>query len=75
MKHFCFDVAQGRMNGAPNETRTHSSSLVLLAKITPPEMPIETLYILEVLIKLRSYIVLMRNYSSLKYITFDNDEG
>ena len=20
----CFDVAQGRMNGAPNETRTHS---------------------------------------------------
>ena len=21
----CFDVAQGRMNGAPNETRTHSA--------------------------------------------------
>ena len=20
----CFDVAQGRLNGAPNETRTHS---------------------------------------------------
>ena len=20
----CFDVAQGQMNGAPNETRTHS---------------------------------------------------
>ena len=23
-KALCFDVAQGRMNGAPNETRTHS---------------------------------------------------
>ena len=23
-KAICFDVAQGRMNGAPNETRTHS---------------------------------------------------
>ena len=21
---FCFDVTQGRMNGAPHETRTHS---------------------------------------------------
>ena len=24
-KALCFDVAQGRMKGAPNETRTHSS--------------------------------------------------
>ena len=23
-KALCFDVAQGRMNGGPNETRTHS---------------------------------------------------
>ena len=23
-KAFCLDVAQGRMNGAPNETRTHT---------------------------------------------------
>ena len=23
----CFDVAQGRMNGVPNETRTHSCSM------------------------------------------------
>ncbi len=23
-KALCFDVAQGRMNGAPNETQTHS---------------------------------------------------
>ena len=23
-KALCFDVAQGRMNGVPNETRTHS---------------------------------------------------
>ena len=23
-KALCFDVAQGQMNGAPNETRTHS---------------------------------------------------
>ena len=23
-KDLCFDVAQGQMNGAPNETRTHS---------------------------------------------------
>ena len=37
----CFDVAQGKMNGAPNKTRTHScrcASLVLLT-ITPPEVP------------------------------------
>ena len=26
-KALCFDVAQGRMNGAPNETRTHSCRL------------------------------------------------
>ena len=23
-KDFCFDGAQGRMNGAPNETQTHT---------------------------------------------------
>ena len=28
---FCFDVAQGRMNGAPNETRTHSCRFASLA--------------------------------------------
>ena len=36
-----FDLAQGQMNGAPNETRTHScrfASLDLLT-ITPPEVP------------------------------------
>ena len=27
----CFDVAQGRMNGAPNETRTHSCRFASLA--------------------------------------------
>ena len=27
----CFDVAQGRMNGAPNETRTHSYRFASLA--------------------------------------------
>ena len=35
----CFDVAQGRMNGAPNETRTHSCRFASLAcsvySITP----------------------------------------
>ena len=30
-KAFCFDVAQGRMNGAPNETRTHSCRFASLA--------------------------------------------
>ena len=35
-KALCFDVAQGRMNEAPNETRTHSSSLLTA---TPPEVP------------------------------------
>ena len=28
----CFDVAQGRMNGAPNETRTHSCRFATIAK-------------------------------------------
>ena len=27
----CFDVAQGRMNGAPNETRTHSCRFARLS--------------------------------------------
>ena len=27
----CFDVAQGRMNGVPNETRTHSCRFAGLA--------------------------------------------
>ena len=27
----CFDVAQGRMNGVPNETRTHSCRFASLA--------------------------------------------
>ena len=27
----CFDVAQGQMNGAPNETRTHSCRFASLA--------------------------------------------
>ena len=27
----CFDVAQSQMNGAPNETRTHSCRLASLA--------------------------------------------
>ena len=27
----CFDVAQGRMNGVPNETRTHSCRCASLA--------------------------------------------
>ena len=27
-KDFCVDVAQGRMNGAPNETRTREVSLI-----------------------------------------------
>ena len=26
----CFDLAQGRMNGAPNESRTHSCRLLIL---------------------------------------------
>ena len=30
-KAICFDVAQGRMNGAPNETRTHSCRFASLA--------------------------------------------
>ena len=30
-KALCFDVAQGRMNGAPNETRTHSCRFACLA--------------------------------------------
>ena len=30
-KALCFDVAQGRMNGAPNETRTHSCRFPSLA--------------------------------------------
>ena len=30
-KALCFDVTQGRMNGAPNETRTHSCRFASLA--------------------------------------------
>ena len=30
-KALCFDVAQGQMNGAPNETRTHSCRFASLA--------------------------------------------
>ena len=30
-KALCFDVAQGRMNGSPNEARTHSCRFVSLA--------------------------------------------
>ena len=30
-KALCFDVAQGQMNGAPNETRTHSYRFASLA--------------------------------------------
>ena len=30
-KALCFDVAQGRMNGVPNETRTHSCRFASLA--------------------------------------------
>ena len=30
-KALCFDVAQDRMNGAPNETRTHSCRFASLA--------------------------------------------
>ena len=30
-KALCFDVAQGRMNGAPNETRTHPCRSASLA--------------------------------------------
>ena len=30
-KALCFDVAQGRMNGAPNETRTHSCRFASLS--------------------------------------------
>ena len=30
-KALCFNVAQGRMNGAPNETRTHSCRSASLA--------------------------------------------
>ena len=30
-KALCFDMAQGRMNGAPNETRTHSCRFASLA--------------------------------------------
>ena len=30
-KDFCLDVAQGRRNGAPNETRTHSWMFASLA--------------------------------------------
>ena len=29
---FCLDVADGRMNGVPNETRTHSCRFVSLAR-------------------------------------------
>ena len=38
---FCLDVAQGRMNGAPNETRTHSLQVCSssLLTITLPETP------------------------------------
>ena len=36
----CFDAAQGRMDGAPNETRTHTCSLLT---VTPPEVPISTI--------------------------------
>ena len=35
-KALCFDVTQGRMNGAPNDTRTHSCRLLT---VTPPEVP------------------------------------
>ena len=37
----CFDVAQGRVNGAPNETRTHSCRFAStsLLTVTPPEVP------------------------------------
>ena len=31
-KVLCFDVAQGRMNGAPNETRTHTCRFASLAR-------------------------------------------
>ena len=34
-KALCFDVAQGRMNGAPNETRTHSCRSTSLARGAP----------------------------------------
>ena len=30
-KALCFDVAQGQMNGAPNETRTHLCRFASLA--------------------------------------------
>ena len=30
-KALCFDMAQGRINGAPNETRTHSCRFASLA--------------------------------------------
>ena len=30
-KALCFDVVQGQMNGAPNETRTHSCRFARLA--------------------------------------------
>ena len=30
-KALCFDMAQGRMNGAPNETQTHSCRFASLA--------------------------------------------
>ena len=30
-KALCFDMAQGRMNGAPNETRTHSCRFARLS--------------------------------------------
>ena len=43
-KALCVNVAQGRMNGAPNKTQTHScrfASLSLLT-VTPPEVPVLT---------------------------------
>ena len=41
-KALCFDVAQGRMNETPSETRTHSCRFTSLAclTVTPPEVPI-----------------------------------
>ena len=38
-KALCFDVAQDRMNGAPNETRTHSCRFASLLTVTPLEWP------------------------------------
>ena len=42
-KPFCLDVAQGRMNGAPNETRTQSADLLT---ITLPEEPFTSMWII-----------------------------